>query len=62
MDNIWALPVAGGTAYALTHFTELNIASYAFSRGGRLAISRGSENTDVVLATRLHSGRVRRPK
>ncbi|MGH9488144.1 MAG: protein kinase domain-containing protein [Terriglobales bacterium] len=53
VDNIWALPLVGGKPYALTHFTDLNITSYAFSRDGKLAVSRGSANTDVVLATGL---------
>ncbi|MGH9414862.1 MAG: protein kinase domain-containing protein [Terriglobales bacterium] len=53
VDNIWAFPLNGGKPYALTHFTSLSISSYAFSRDGRLAISRGSANTDVVLATGL---------
>ncbi|MGH9418271.1 MAG: protein kinase domain-containing protein [Terriglobales bacterium] len=70
VDNIWAFPVglvgAGPSGasprvpltrarpYALTHFTSLTIFSYAFSRDGRLAVSRGSMNTDVVLATSVN--------
>ncbi|MGH9482560.1 MAG: hypothetical protein ACRD1L_10780, partial [Terriglobales bacterium] len=52
-DNIWALPLAGGAPYPLTHFTDLNISAYAFAKDGRLAVSRGSRNSDAVLATGL---------
>ncbi|MGH9525925.1 MAG: hypothetical protein ACRD2F_04560, partial [Terriglobales bacterium] len=50
VDNLWAMPVAGGKPSELTHFTHLQIAGYAWSADGRLAISRGQQNTDVVLA------------
>ena len=53
LDNLWAQPIAGGPPYALTHFTDLNIAAYDFSRDGRLAVSRGSRNSDAVVATGL---------
>jgi serine/threonine protein kinase len=53
VSNIWALPIAGGPPYPLTHFTDLTIGDYAFSHDGRLAVSRGSANSDVVLATGL---------
>jgi eukaryotic-like serine/threonine-protein kinase len=51
VDNLWTLPVTGGKPSQLTHFPDLQIASYAWSHDGRLAISRGQPNTDVVLAT-----------
>ncbi|HUX66213.1 MAG TPA: protein kinase [Terriglobales bacterium] len=51
--NIWAAPLDGGPLYAITHFTDLTIAAYAFSRDGRLAVSRGSQNSDAVVATGL---------
>lgn len=51
VDNLWAMPVAGGKPYELTHFSHLQIAGYAWSSDGRLAISRGEQNTDAVLAT-----------
>ncbi len=51
VDNLWILPVNGGKPSQLTHFPDLQIASYAWSHDGRLAISRGQPNTDVVLAT-----------
>ena len=50
VDNLWAMPVAGGSPRELTHFTRGRIAGYAWSQDGRLAISRGDDNTDVVLA------------
>ncbi|MGH9479142.1 MAG: hypothetical protein ACRD1A_07930, partial [Terriglobales bacterium] len=52
-DNLWAAPLPAGQPYPLTHFTDLQVAAYAFSRDGRLVISRGSDNRDVVLATGL---------
>ncbi len=52
-DNLWAYPVAGGAPYALTHFNDLRIASFALARDGRLAISRGSPNSDTVVAVGL---------
>ncbi|MGH9468367.1 MAG: protein kinase domain-containing protein [Terriglobales bacterium] len=52
-ENLWALPLNGSKPYTLTHFKVLSIRRYAFSRDGRLAISRGSMNTDVILATGL---------
>ena len=52
-DNIWAFPFDASAPYALTHFTDLRIAAYAFAPDGKLAISRGTANSDVVLATAL---------
>lgn len=51
VDNLWAMPVGGGAPRALTHFKRLQIAGYAWSPRGVLAISRGRNNTDAVLAT-----------
>ncbi|MGH9466408.1 MAG: protein kinase domain-containing protein, partial [Terriglobales bacterium] len=53
VDNIWAFPLNGAKPYALTHFTSLGISGYGYSRDQRLAVSRGSQNTDVILATGL---------
>jgi Tol biopolymer transport system component len=52
-DNIWALPLDGGKVYPITHFTDLAIADYAYSRDGRLAVSRVSPNSDAVVASGL---------
>ncbi len=51
VDNLWAMPVAGGKPYELTHFQHFQIAGYAWAPDGRLAISSGQNNTDAVLAT-----------
>jgi len=53
VDDLWAQPIDGGKAYPLTHFSDLKISQYAFSADGKLAISRGSDNRDVILATGL---------
>jgi serine/threonine protein kinase len=53
VGNIWAAPLNGAPLYEITHFTSQSIANYAFGPGGRLAVSRGSQNTDAVLATGL---------
>ncbi len=50
-DNLWSVPVAGGKPTQLTHFTDMNINSQAWSSDGRLAVSRGVPNTDAVLGT-----------
>ncbi|MGH9416684.1 MAG: TolB family protein [Terriglobales bacterium] len=50
VDNIWAMPIAGGKPFAVTHFTDLRISSYAFSSDGRLAVSRLAPNSDMVVA------------
>ncbi|MGH9487702.1 MAG: hypothetical protein ACRD04_08970 [Terriglobales bacterium] len=51
--NIWAAPLDGSKPYSLTHFNDGEIAAYAFAPDGRLAVSRGTQDTDVVLATGL---------
>lgn len=60
-DNIWAVPLAGGKPYALTHFNDLHMAAYASSHDGRLAISREAPNSDAVEATGLLSKVAPRP-
>ena len=49
IDNIWLQPIDGGPAKQLTQFDSNKIFSFARSREGRLAISRGFETRDVVL-------------
>ena len=56
-DNLWLQPIASGKPSQLTHFTDLNIQAFAYSSDGRLAISRGSRNRDVVVATGLGGSR-----
>ncbi|MGH9484977.1 MAG: TolB family protein, partial [Terriglobales bacterium] len=48
--NVWALPVAGGPPHPLTHFTDLDIFAYTFGPHGRIALSRGRENTNLYFA------------
>lgn len=57
VDNIWALPLAGGKPRELTHFHDLQIPHYAFAPDGRLAICRGWQNSDAVLATGLRGSK-----
>ncbi|MGH9394272.1 MAG: protein kinase domain-containing protein [Terriglobales bacterium] len=54
-DNIWAFPLSGGKPYPVTHFNDLSISAYAWSRQGRLVVSRGSPNSDAVVATGLEA-------
>ncbi|MGH9468365.1 MAG: hypothetical protein ACRD1Y_13510 [Terriglobales bacterium] len=51
VENIWAQMPGGGAPRELTHFQEQGIFSFAFARDGRLALSRGSQNTNVWLAS-----------
>ena len=49
MDNIWEQPVAGGPPQPVTHFTSDRIFCYDWLHEGRLAFSRGTDQTDAVL-------------
>jgi Tol biopolymer transport system component len=50
--NIWSQPLAGTAAQQLTAFDTGEVFSFAWSRDGqRLAVARGTVNTDVVLIT-----------
>jgi Tol biopolymer transport system component len=51
ISNLWNQPLDGSPAYPLTHFKAAQIFSFAFSRDGRLAYSRGFLASDVVLIT-----------
>jgi serine/threonine protein kinase len=49
-SNIWTLPLDGGAPKQLTHYKDLGIRNFAWSRDGKkLALSRGSATRDVVL-------------
>jgi len=49
-SNLRLQPIAGGTPKPLTHFTNQQIFSFAFSRDGkRLAVSRGTVTRNAVL-------------
>ena len=51
-DNVWIVPYAGGQAKQVTRFTDQFIFAFAWSQDGkRLALSRGTVSTDVVLLT-----------
>jgi serine/threonine protein kinase len=53
IDNIWIQPIDGGPPKQLTRFDSNQIFSFAWSRDGRLALSRGVETRDVVLLTKF---------
>jgi len=48
--NIWVQPLDGGAPRQLTHFTDRNVAAFAWSRDGtRLAVARATVTNDIVL-------------
>ncbi|MGB7591020.1 MAG: hypothetical protein WBO19_07260, partial [Terriglobia bacterium] len=49
VDNVWEQPLAGGPPKPVTHFTSEKIFWFDWSRDGRLALSRGADQTDAVL-------------
>jgi Tol biopolymer transport system component len=49
VGNIWEQPVEGGPPKPVTHFTSDKIFWFDWSRDGRLALSRGTDQTDAVL-------------
>jgi Tol biopolymer transport system component len=50
--NLWRFPLDGSTPRPVTTFTSEQIMNYRWSRDGKtLAMSRGTESTDVVLIT-----------
>ena len=54
VSNIWALLLDGGPPTQMTNFKTDFISSFDWSRDGRrLALSRGSQTSDVVLITDL---------
>ncbi len=48
-SNIWLFPLDGGHRRALTNFNSQFIYNYAWSRDGKLALSRGTDSSDVIL-------------
>jgi Tol biopolymer transport system component len=54
ISNIWALPPDGGPPAQVTDFKTDFISAFDWSRDGRrLALSRGSQTSDVVLINDL---------
>ena len=52
VGNLWQQPLDGGKPRQLTHFTSEEIFNYAWSRDGKhLAVTRGTQKSDVVLIT-----------
>jgi hypothetical protein len=49
VDNVWEQPLAGSPPQPVTHFTSGKIFWFDWSRDGRLALSRGTDQTDAVL-------------
>jgi hypothetical protein len=48
--NIWVQPVIGGPARQVTHFRSGLVKSFSLSPdGGKLALSQGSDDNDIVL-------------
>ena len=51
VSNLWSQPLDGSPAHPLTNFKAAQILSFAWSRDGKLAFSRGILSSDVVLIT-----------
>lgn len=53
VSNIWLQPL-NGPSRQLTNFDSQSIFNFALARDGRLAVTRGYENSDVVLITAVN--------
>ena len=54
-SNLWLQPFDGGQPHQLTHFTDRQIRSFAYSHDGkRLAIARATTTNDIVLLKGLN--------
>ena len=49
ISNIWSQPIDGSPPRPVTDFHGGEIYSFAWSRDGNLAISRGMQTSDLVL-------------
>lgn len=49
VSNLWLLPLNGGDPKQITNFDSNLIFNFAISKDGRLAVTRGTEKSDVVL-------------
>jgi Tol biopolymer transport system component len=58
-NNLWLQPLDGSAPRQLTHFSDgKTIGHYAWSRDGkRLAMSRATQSSDIVLFRGLKEGR-----
>jgi Tol biopolymer transport system component len=55
VSNLWQQPLTGGPRNQVTHFDSGEIFDFAWSRDGRqLAVTRGSESSDVILISNFH--------
>ena len=52
-SNIWSQPVDGSPPHPLTSFKAAQLLSFAWSRDGKLAFSRGILSSEVVLITEV---------
>jgi len=51
VGNLWRIPIDGGPAVQLTHFTSDLMFQFSLARDRRLAVARGETAHDVVLLT-----------
>jgi Tol biopolymer transport system component len=52
VPNIWRKPINGGPAQRVTNFTSESIFDFAWSKDGKLAVTRGRVQDDLVLIAR----------
>jgi len=55
VGNLWNQPVSGGPPKQLTNFKSEEIFNFAWSRDGRLVLSRGTEPHDVVMISNFRT-------
>jgi eukaryotic-like serine/threonine-protein kinase len=53
VTNLWSVPLDGSPMRQLTRFTEMTIQRFAWSKDGKLAVSRGTSTSDIVLIRNL---------
>jgi Tol biopolymer transport system component len=52
VPNIWRKSIKGGPAQRVTNFTSEAILDFAWSKDGKLAVTRGRVQDDLVLIAR----------
>ena len=55
VGNLWNQPVSGGPPKQITNFKSELIFNFAWSRDGRLALSRGTKSHDVIMISNFKS-------